>query len=288
MRAIRKGVKAVERLPRLRRARHLPLQRRALRQHHDHQPLRRAPRLHAATGTRRAGRQRAAGQRRLGDRHRPRHLTLDDLPERYRAPLRGGRRDVTRAAASRAWASSLPRLAPAAPGLGAPRGRGRPALPGRVAPPARATSACSSTPASTATATSASRRWPSYIQHRLGINVEFQGPAHRSRSTCATAAAACSTPCRSLAALLQPGEARVGHGRGQRGQHRPPPRPRPTPTRRAARRCCSTCRPRAGVGFGAFAFQTRDEHAELFTSVVSLAVPRGRLVMRRGAELEEA
>ena len=46
--------------------------------------------------------------------------------------------------------------------------------------------------------------------------------------------------------------------------------------------------PDAGTGFGAFAFQTHEEDADLFTAVVSLAVPRGRLLIRRQALLEEA
>ncbi len=46
--------------------------------------------------------------------------------------------------------------------------------------------------------------------------------------------------------------------------------------------------PRSGVGFGAFAFETHEEHAELFSSVVSLAETHGRILVRRAAELEDA
>jgi hypothetical protein len=44
----------------------------------------------------------------------------------------------------------------------------------------------------------------------------------------------------------------------------------------------------AGSGFGAFAFRTHEEDAELFTAVVSLAEPRGRLLIRRQSRLEAA
>ncbi len=39
---------------------------------------------------------------------------------------------------------------------------------------------------------------------------------------------------------------------------------------------------------GSFVFRTREEWADLYSSVVSLAVRRGRIVMRRSEELEEA
>ena len=41
------------------------------------------------------------------------------------------------------------------------------------------------------------------------------------------------------------------------------------------------------AGFGAFAFRTHDEHADLYSSVVSLAQPNGHIVLRRRAELED-
>ena len=46
--------------------------------------------------------------------------------------------------------------------------------------------------------------------------------------------------------------------------------------------------PRSDVGFGAFAFETHEEHAGLFSSVVSLAAAHGRILVRRAAELEDA
>jgi 3-oxoacyl-[acyl-carrier-protein] synthase III len=43
------------------------------------------------------------------------------------------------------------------------------------------------------------------------------------------------------------------------------------------------------VGFGPFAFKTREEYADLYTSVVSLAVKKGRVILRRRMdELEDA
>ena len=44
--------------------------------------------------------------------------------------------------------------------------------------------------------------------------------------------------------------------------------------------------PRKDVGFGAFCFQTFEEHADLYASVVSLKVKRGRILLRRKVELE--
>ena len=46
--------------------------------------------------------------------------------------------------------------------------------------------------------------------------------------------------------------------------------------------------PWRGTGFGAFVFHTRDEHADLYTSVVSLAEKRGRILIERRAGLEDA
>ena len=46
--------------------------------------------------------------------------------------------------------------------------------------------------------------------------------------------------------------------------------------------------PCGATGFGSIAFRTHEEDGELFGAVVSLAEPRGRLFIRRLAQLEEA
>jgi 3-oxoacyl-[acyl-carrier-protein] synthase-3 len=125
-----------------------------------------------------------------------------------------------------------------------------------------------------------------YIQHRLDINVEFQG-----RPTLAfdllnggcgmlnaiQVAGALLLSQQAAAALVVAGEANSDR--------------RPDPASSVARSGAALlldCAPCAGTGFGGFAFQTHDEDAGLFGAVVSLAVPRGRLLIRRQAGLEAA
>lgn len=125
-----------------------------------------------------------------------------------------------------------------------------------------------------------------YIQRRLGINVEFQGRrtvafdlTHGGVGTLSAAQV--------VAALIAGGEAAVGMVVASDAN--PDRRPDPAATWPATGvAMLLDAAPRVGVGFGAFAFETRPEQAELYTSAVSLAVPRGRVVLRRRAGLEEA
>ena len=125
-----------------------------------------------------------------------------------------------------------------------------------------------------------------YIQHRLGINVEFQGRPTLSfdllNGGCGMLNAA-----QVVGAMLQSGQAEAGMVvAGEANSDR-----RPDPASAVARSGAALLlelSPRAGTGFGAFAFQTHEEDAELFSAVVSLAEPRGRLFIRRQARLEEA
>jgi len=125
-----------------------------------------------------------------------------------------------------------------------------------------------------------------YIQHRLGVNVEFQGRPTLSfdllNGGCGMLNAA-----QVVGALLQTGEVEAGMVVSSEANSDR----RPDPSSRVARSGAALLldlAPRAGTGFGAFAFRTHEQDAALFTTVVSLAVPRGRLLIRRDPRLEEA
>jgi len=125
-----------------------------------------------------------------------------------------------------------------------------------------------------------------YIQHRLGINIEFQGRATLSfdllNGGCGMLNAA-----QVVGAMLQSGQADAGMVvAGEANTDR-----RPDPASSVVRSGAALVldlSPCAGTGFGAFAFRTHEEDADLFTAVVRLTVPRGQLVIRRQARLEEA
>lgn len=125
-----------------------------------------------------------------------------------------------------------------------------------------------------------------YIQHGLGINVEFQG-----RRTLAfdllNGGCGMLNGVHVVSALLLAGE--VGAGlvvASEANSDRRPDAAWKYPASGAA--VLLDVSPRARPGFGAFAFRTYEEHAALYSSVVSLAMPRGRLLLRRQAGLEDA
>jgi 3-oxoacyl-[acyl-carrier-protein] synthase III len=125
-----------------------------------------------------------------------------------------------------------------------------------------------------------------YIQHGLGINVEFQG-----RRTLAfdllNGACGMLNAAQVVAALLQAGEVQVGMVISSEANSDSDPDPAYTwPASGAA--AILDVSPRRDVGFGAFAFETHEEHAALCSSVVSLAAAHGRIQVRRAAELEDA
>jgi len=126
----------------------------------------------------------------------------------------------------------------------------------------------------------------SYIQHRLGINIEFQGRATLSFDLL-NGGCGMLNAVQVVGAMMQSGQAAAGMVvAGEANSDR-----RPDPASAVARSGAALLldlSSDAGTGFGAFAFQTHEEDAELFTAVVSLAVPRGRLFIRRQARLEEA
>jgi 3-oxoacyl-[acyl-carrier-protein] synthase-3 len=125
-----------------------------------------------------------------------------------------------------------------------------------------------------------------YIQHRLGINVEFQGRPTLSfdllNGGCGMLNAAQVVGAMLLAGEVEAGMVIAGEANGDR---------RPDPSSAVPRSGAALLldlAPRAETGFGAFAFRTHEQDAGLFTAVVSLAEPRGRLLIRRDARLEEA
>lgn len=123
-----------------------------------------------------------------------------------------------------------------------------------------------------------------YIQHRLGINIEFQG---RETLSFDLHNGGCSmlNAIEVLCAMMQTGGTRAGmvvSGEANRDRHPDPAYPYPS----SGAALLLDLSPQAETGFGCFAFHTRDEHTELYTSVVDLRVKRGRIVMKRAAELE--
>ena len=125
-----------------------------------------------------------------------------------------------------------------------------------------------------------------YIQHRLGINIEFQGRATLSfdllNGGCGMLNAA-----QVVGAMLQSGQIEAGMVVAGEANSDRRPDPSSAVTRSGAALLLDLS-PRAGTGFGAFAFRTHEGDGDLFTAVVSLAEPRGHLLIRRHARLEEA
>ena len=124
-----------------------------------------------------------------------------------------------------------------------------------------------------------------YIQRRLGINVEFQGARTLSfdlgNGGCGMLDAA-----QVLCALLQEGAPRCGMVIASEGNVDLRAKgDRPCPESGAA--VLLELSPRPGTGFSSFAFRTCGEHADMVTTVVSLAEARGRLRVRRDPRVEE-
>lgn len=126
-----------------------------------------------------------------------------------------------------------------------------------------------------------------YVQHGLGINTEFQGRRTLSFDL-QNGGVGMLNGVHLLHSMMNAGEIHAGMVISAEVNADRSPAPEYTyPASGAAILVDLT--PRREVGFSAFAFDTREEHADLFTSVVSLKEKRGRLILkRRQAELEEA
>jgi len=125
-----------------------------------------------------------------------------------------------------------------------------------------------------------------YIQHRLGINIEFQ---NRSTLSFDLQNGACGLldAAQVACTLLQDGglEAALVVAGEVNSDRRPDPGSVFPASGAALLLDLSPWRDR---GFGGFSFRTRDGLADLFTSFVSLKEKRGRLFLERRAGLEEA
>jgi 3-oxoacyl-[acyl-carrier-protein] synthase III len=126
-----------------------------------------------------------------------------------------------------------------------------------------------------------------YIQHRLGINIEFQGRPTVAFDL-ANGGVGMLNAAHVLQALISSGDAHAGMVvASEVNPDRNPDPEYPYPASGAALLLDPS--PRAGTGFGVFVFETREQHAGLYSSVVSLQERRGRIVFRRRqAELENA
>jgi 3-oxoacyl-[acyl-carrier-protein] synthase III len=124
-----------------------------------------------------------------------------------------------------------------------------------------------------------------FIQHRLGINIEFQ-----QRSTLAfdlqNGGCGMLDAVQVATVMLRSGEieaAMVVASEANSDRH--PDQRFAYPASGAA--LLLDLSPWRGRGFGEFVFHTRDDYADLYTSLVSLAEKRGRIVIQRQADLEE-
>jgi len=125
-----------------------------------------------------------------------------------------------------------------------------------------------------------------YVQHALGINVDFHGRRTLSfdllNGSVGLLSAAHVVSAQMLAGAVAVGMVVAGEANSDRR----PDAESTIPASGAA--MLLDLSPTSGTGFGAFAFDTREERADLYTSVVSLKEPHGKLLIRRRAELEEA
>ena len=125
-----------------------------------------------------------------------------------------------------------------------------------------------------------------YVQHALDINVDFHGRRTLSFDLLNGNVGMLSA-AHVVSAQMLAGEVAVGMVvAGEANSDRRPDAESTIPASGAA--MLLDLSPTSGTGFGAFAFDTREERADLYTSVVSLKEPHGKLLIRRRAELEEA
>lgn len=125
-----------------------------------------------------------------------------------------------------------------------------------------------------------------YIQHRLGINIEFQG-----RRTLAfdllNGGCGLLNAMHVISSMLAAGEIDVGMAISSEANSDRKPDPSYTyPASGAA--AILDVSPKKNLGFGAFSFHTDERQAELCASRVSLTVRYGKLTLSRHADLEAA
>jgi 3-oxoacyl-[acyl-carrier-protein] synthase-3 len=125
-----------------------------------------------------------------------------------------------------------------------------------------------------------------YVQHRLKINVEFQGPRTLSFDLL-NGACGMLNGLHVVSGLLLAGEVRVGMVVSSEANADRRPDPSWTWAASGAAAILDLS-PDDRTGFGAFAFQTDERLAGALTSTVSLAAAGGRLIIGREPGLEEA
>jgi len=124
-----------------------------------------------------------------------------------------------------------------------------------------------------------------YIAHGLDLNIEFQG---RRTTAFDLLNGGCGmlNAIQVVDALLRSGEVQVGMVVASEINSDRHPDPSYTyPPSGAA--VMLDCAPRDGVGFGSFAFDTDDEQADRYRSIVSLREKRGHLKLQRDPGLDE-
>lgn len=125
-----------------------------------------------------------------------------------------------------------------------------------------------------------------YVQNALGINLDFHGRRTLSFDLL-NGGVGMLNAAHVVASLLLAGEVDAGMvvASEVNSDRRPDPSFTCVPSGAALLLDLS---PSDGTGFGPFVFETREEHAALYTSVVSLKEKRGRLLVTRRPELEDA
>ena len=125
-----------------------------------------------------------------------------------------------------------------------------------------------------------------YVLKALGINTDFRG-SRTLGFDLLNGGCGMLNAVQVLATLMQSGQARVGMvvSSEANSDRDPDPAYRYPPSGAAV---LLDVAPLSGTGFGAFAFRTLDEHAELYSSVVNMAAKHGRLLLRRKDELDAA
>jgi 3-oxoacyl-[acyl-carrier-protein] synthase III len=124
-----------------------------------------------------------------------------------------------------------------------------------------------------------------YIQHRLGVNIDFRGPRTLAFDL-QNGACGMLNAVHVLSALLLCGEVQVGMVVASEANCDRRPDPNSNLPRSGAALLLDLS-PQREVGFGAFAFHTREAEAERVTSVVRLTTKRGRLLRRSDPAAEE-
>jgi 3-oxoacyl-[acyl-carrier-protein] synthase III len=124
-----------------------------------------------------------------------------------------------------------------------------------------------------------------FIQHRLGINIEFQ-----NRSTLAfdlqNGGCGMLDAAQATTALLQSGEIEAGLVVASEVNSDRHPDPGFVFLASGAALLLDLS-PWPGKGFGEFAFHTLDEYAGAYTSIISLAEKKGRILLKRRTDLED-